>query len=139
LVCPWNLRFAVPTDDAAFQPREVFEPPRLAQLVLLDKREFQRLFRRSPLKRAKLHGLLRNLLVVAGNQHRADLVEVISEILMQAEERNVRSHAAWALGQIGGKTAHDALRRALKVERTVNVQAEIESALDTLSKGDRPY
>jgi epoxyqueuosine reductase len=42
----------------------------------------------------------------------------------------VRSHAAWALGRIGGAEAVDALSDALRSEDDAEVRSEIEAALD---------
>jgi len=41
----------------------------------------------------------------------------------------VRSHAAWALGQLGGASARAALERRRKAEPDLAVGAEIEAAL----------
>ena len=69
-VCPWN-RFAIPHTDKSFES--------IPQLLHLSSREwqglgqeaFQQIFRRSPLKRAKWKGILRNLsaLKVVGTDH----------------------------------------------------------------------
>jgi len=60
-VCPFNQRRARPTDEPAFQPRESTTAPRLADLADLTEEQFRRRFRRSPVKRAKHHGLMRNV------------------------------------------------------------------------------
>lgn len=60
-VCPWNEKFARPTEDPAFQPRldNVNQPPETLAALSIDA--FRARFRRSPVKRTKLAGLLRNL------------------------------------------------------------------------------
>jgi epoxyqueuosine reductase len=133
-VCPWNHRFALPTDDRAFQPREVVNPPQLEQLISMPEGEFSRHFHKSPVKRTKFSGLLRNSLVVAGNQRRADLAERIAEILAHSEDENIRAHAAWALGQIGGDPAKEALQHSLNIEAATKVRAEVHSALETMAE-----
>ena len=71
-VCPWNLRFSreLP-DDSPFKPREFLsgnDARLLAQkLLAMSQDEFSSVFRKSPMKRAKLHGLQRNATVVLGN------------------------------------------------------------------------
>ncbi len=58
-VCPWN-RFATPTDEVRFLPREnvtVLDP---SDVVDLQPERFVERFRHSPLKRPKLGGLHRN-------------------------------------------------------------------------------
>lgn len=70
-VCPFNIRHARPTSELAFQPREATRAPLLTALLRMDEEEFREAFRRSPVKRVKRRGLLRN--VAAGLSSRADL------------------------------------------------------------------
>lgn len=58
-VCPWN-RFQQPTDEIAFRPREENIDPDLQALSEIAEEEFSRRFRRSPVKRTKRAGLVRN-------------------------------------------------------------------------------
>ncbi len=60
-VCPWNGKFATPTDESRFAPRPGNVGPSLASLAALDDDAFRARFRRSPVKRTKLAGLLRNV------------------------------------------------------------------------------
>ena len=46
-----------------------------------------------------------------------------------AHEALVRSHAAWALGRLGGQESEAALRTALAQEEDADVLQEIELAL----------
>ncbi|MCO4764306.1 MAG: tRNA epoxyqueuosine(34) reductase QueG [Myxococcales bacterium] len=68
-VCPFN-RFSQPSDVAELQPRDGLVAPSLVELAKLDDEVFRRLFRRSPVKRAKIAGLQRNVAAVVGNQAR---------------------------------------------------------------------
>jgi len=65
-VCPWN-RFAQPTSEPAFQPRMENRAPILSDLLQLTPQEFSIRTRRSPLKRAKRHGLQRNAAIALTN------------------------------------------------------------------------
>jgi epoxyqueuosine reductase len=58
-VCPWN-RFAKETNEKVFQPRFENIAPSLKELNNLNQEEFLRRFHRSPIKRTKLKGLIRN-------------------------------------------------------------------------------
>lgn len=58
-VCPWN-RFQQPTEEMAFRPREENIAPDLHALSVITEEEFSRRFRRSPVKRTKRKGLVRN-------------------------------------------------------------------------------
>ncbi len=70
-VCPWNEKFALSLREDAFRPRAALagKDARTLARELLDmtQEEFSRSFSKSPMKRAKLHGLKRNATVVLGN------------------------------------------------------------------------
>ena len=59
-VCPWNQKFAEPTAEEGFYPREHTLAPRLDAVVSMTQEEFSEKYRKSPMKRAKLSGLVRN-------------------------------------------------------------------------------
>jgi len=59
-VCPWNSK-SKPTEEKAFYPRDDFENPDLEKWIKMTQDEFQIKFQRSPMKRAKHKGLLRNI------------------------------------------------------------------------------
>lgn len=61
-VCPFNLRRSVPATEPAFRAREVTDRPRLTDLLAMDEETFRQRFRGSPVKRARWHGLRRNVL-----------------------------------------------------------------------------
>jgi epoxyqueuosine reductase len=65
-VCPWNRRAPV-TSDPELAVRPELVNPALAWLAELSDEDFSRLFRRSPLQRTKLGGLLRNVAIAMGN------------------------------------------------------------------------
>ncbi len=66
-VCPWN-RFQKEAKEQAFQPREENIAVKLIELVELSQEEFNRRFRRSPIKRTKHSGLIRNARAVLESQ-----------------------------------------------------------------------
>jgi epoxyqueuosine reductase len=126
-VCPWN---AEPV--AAVHPEMELPPERgeltLARLLGLPREEYVERFRGSPMKRAKLEGLQRNAAVAMGNRRESRHVGPLAAALRDGD-RQVRGHAAWALGRIGGKEAVAALEAALVAEGDEGVRAEIASAL----------
>ena len=126
-VCPWNSK-AVPTDDPAFQPRAGNFAPTLLSLISMTQQEFSRRFKGSPIKRAKRRGFLRNVLVAIGNWGEQRAVPALKKALTD-DEPLVRSHAAWALGQIGGTAAGHTLQAQLAVETEREVITEIQDAL----------
>ena len=128
-VCPWNSK-AVPTEEPAFQPREGNFAPKLLSLIDMTQQEFSRQFKGSPIKRAKRRGFLRNVLVAIGNWGEQRAIPALKDALAD-DEPLVRSHAAWALGKIGGDTAKQILQTRLTVETEQEVIIEIQDALLT--------
>ncbi len=120
-VCPWNVSASMAPDDAL--------TPFLPELMALDDDGFRRRFATSAVARAKRRGLLRNAAVVLGNSGNRDAVAVLARSLEDETEPLVRSHAAWALGQLGGVRARTTLERRRKPEPDPDVSAEIEAAL----------
>ncbi len=135
IVCPYNRRFARPTRIVAFQPRPDIAAPRLLDLLALDQAAFSRRFRRSPVKRAKRRGLLRNVCVALGNWGDPVAVPGLIDALHDPEPL-IRGHAAWALGRIATPAARQALIAQLDREADATVQKEIKVAL---SEPERSY
>jgi epoxyqueuosine reductase len=128
--CPWNSeKFVQITDEPAFHAREGLDGPALIELMGLSQVEFSARFRKSPVKRTKRRGLLRNAAVALGNWGSPEAVPVLAEALADHEPL-IRGHAAWALGEIGGDDAVAALRGRVEVEEDDWVRQEIGLALD---------
>lgn len=134
-VCPWNIRFSPPNGDLAFAPRSGLVQPTLKDELLLSPEGFNRKFKRNPIKRTKRRAYLRNIAVALGNQGNPAAVPILGEALNDLEPL-IRSHAAWALGQIGGAEATDALQSAAAKEENQRVFIEIQNALTT-AKGSQ--
>ena len=128
-VCPWNSK-AVSTTEPAFQPRDGNLVPELLSLVGMTQQEFSRRFKGSPIKRAKRRGFLRNVLVAIGNWRSQRAIPALKDALADHEPL-IRSHAAWALGRIGGETAKRILQTRLTLETEQDVITEIQDALIT--------
>jgi epoxyqueuosine reductase len=128
-VCPWN-RFADCEHDPEFGQYLAGPTSNLLEEFTLNGGDFNRLYRHSPLRRAKRGGYLRNLAVALGNSHDQAAVNVLAQALLSDDEPLVREHAAWALGQLGGAAARQALESALKAEVDSMVNSEIQSALE---------
>ena len=132
-VCPWNERFARPTEEPAYTPRELLQGPALValaeRLLALDEEGFRTLFRASPLRRAKRAGFLRNVCVALGNWGAGDAVPTLDRALADASPL-VRAHAAWALGRVRAEQAAEALAGRLSAEADPDVRGEILAALD---------
>jgi epoxyqueuosine reductase len=121
-VCPWNPESAADDDIDDLLPR-------LPELLALDEEQFGIRFKVSAVKRAKRRGLLRNVAVALGNTRNPDALAPLTRSLQSESEPLIRSHAAWALGQIGGGAARRALQRALR-DRDTAVRREAAAALE---------
>ncbi|HKC14167.1 MAG TPA: tRNA epoxyqueuosine(34) reductase QueG [Vicinamibacteria bacterium] len=98
-VCPWN-RKRRHRGGPAFEPRAGLEAPDLGDLASLDDAAFRERFRRSPVKRARRRGLLRNVAVALGNSGDFSRKPIL-ETLARDEDPLVREHALWALRRLG--------------------------------------
>ncbi len=81
--------------------------------------------------------LRRNLLVALGNAGTSGHVPVLAGWLADRSSI-VRSHAAWALGRIGGVEAQTVLTDALAAESVREVRVEISMALAAAGTGSGP-
>ncbi len=97
-VCPWNRKRRHQA-GGRFAARDGLVAPDLAELASLDAGAFAVRFRRSPVKRSKRRGLLRNVAVAMGNSGDAAHVPAL-ERLAADEDPLVREHAAWALNRL---------------------------------------
>lgn len=82
-VCPWN-RSAPVTEDSAFAPL-TFAPP-LNDLAELSEADFARIFRRSPIWRAKYAGFLRNVALAMGNSGKQEMREPLQRLAAHSDE-----------------------------------------------------
>ncbi len=100
-VCPWN-RFAQRGRQWLLAARgDIAELP-LAEILALTPERFAEVFRRTPIKRLKLAGLLRNACIVAGNSGDRSLLSAVVHLAAQHPLPMVRAHAVWAARQLGG-------------------------------------
>lgn len=59
-VCPYNTN-AYPTHEQSFHPSSVTLSPQLVELARMTKKQFGETFQKSPIKRSKYQGFLRNV------------------------------------------------------------------------------
>ena len=126
-VCPWNQN-ASKSPESGLRPRPENVAPELIELMKLDQSAFKKRFRKSPIKRTKRRGLLRNVAVALGNWAHESAIPALS-LGLQDSEPLVRSHAAWALGRISSSQAKITLKAAKITEKDPAVLEEIEAAL----------
>ncbi|MCL0105166.1 tRNA epoxyqueuosine(34) reductase QueG [Dehalococcoidia bacterium] len=131
-VCPVNKK-AEMGKLPEFKQRPGFSTPSLVEILNLDQETFSKVYKGSPIKRAKLAGLKRNACVALGNNGDAVAIKPLSRVLFDSPAV-VRGHAAWALGRLGGPESEKYLRKALVNEDDVDIRCEIQSALDGLGE-----
>ena len=127
-VCPVN-RKANYSSEPAFQQRHDFSAPDLLPLLELSEEDFRDRFQSSPIKRTKRVGLQRNVCVALGNIGDRQAIPSLGRALGSADSSVVRSHAAWALGQIGGLQSKRYLLQAKDDETDKEVVDEIKLAI----------
>lgn len=122
IVCPWNSQ-AVATPEPAFQERE--GTTLLIELMQMDDEAFRTRFRKSPVKRTKRRGLLRNVAVALGNSGMREAIPVLTRALADPEPL-IRSHSVWALGELMGRGAFKVIEPHLAAEEDASVLNEVE-------------
>ncbi len=128
-VCPVNVKAAY-SQEQAFKARR-FTALDLVGLLEMTEEEFSERFRNSPIKRAKRVGLQRNACVALGNVGDSTSVPALARAL-KGGVPTVRGHAAWAIGEIGGLEAREALEVAASEEKDPQVLEEVQAALEQL-------
>jgi epoxyqueuosine reductase len=103
----------------------------------MTEEEFRERFRHTALWRSRRRGLLRNAAIVLGNQRFHVAIQALSRGLHDSEPV-VRGACAWALGQIGGSLAAEALTRRLAIESDREVRQEIQLAIEASKAGSEP-
>ena len=130
IVCPWNS-FAVKTDEKAFHERDGSR--QLIELMRMDDEAFRKRFRKSPVKRTKRKGLLRNVAVALGNSGNLAAVSALTEALFDYEPL-IRAHAVWALGELLAEKSLPILDKNLAEEKDGMVKNEIKLVQETYRK-----
>ena len=142
-VCPWNQRFARAENLPAFSPRSGMIGPDLIEVLELSSASFNRLYKNTPVLRAKRRGYLRNAAIALGNLSRETTFEgpnpdpfvnslkattALERLLLEEPEPLIRCHAAWALGQIASQRSLQVLSQAAQREIDPEVLTEIQAA-----------
>lgn len=109
-VCPWNQRFATPASRPEFYPRSWIESASVGELLALSPHDFElRIAPRSPVKRPKYRGFLRNVAVVAGNSGNPDWIPALQAArIRHADDAMLCEHLDWALQRLQALAASSA-------------------------------
>jgi len=136
MVCPWNkhaAKFVLRLQDMngwsdPLTPRGENHLPNLVSLLRLDDDGFRQLFRKSPIKRTKRAGLLRNVCIAMGNSGNAVFVDHLLAVL-EDKEPLIRGHAAWALGRLSHANNYQRISTALSHQLTAEVDNDVREEI----------
>ena len=134
-VCPYNrrLRERTPLLAGLHAQAHRVAPPLLegfapATPYWLDDRAFSDHFVRSPIKRAKRRGMLRNVCVALGNWGASETVPALEAALLDPHP-SPRRHAAWALGRILARHPHSAIAERAAASLAAPLADEIDEGV----------
>jgi epoxyqueuosine reductase len=97
-VCPWN-RFARPTDEPDFAPRQGLDSATLLALFRWDEAAFLERTAGSAIRRIGHARWLRNIAVALGNAPSREAIIVALERRLGHPDAMVREHVGWALAR----------------------------------------
>lgn len=131
-VCPWN-RFARQGKALLLVARRELAGLTLRELLELTPERFAEVFRRTPVKRVKLAGMLRNACVAAGNSGDRALLAPLVRLAGHASAL-VRAHAVWAVCRLTtGSEAASLLAETRRREGDAVVLAEYAAESPTFT------
>ena len=148
-ICPWN-RFAKAGRQVLLAKRYSVVELGLLDILEMEIEKFREVFRKMPIKRLKLRGLLRNACIVAGNlREESDWSEgrldsdwgkrVMDSLIRLAsyEEAMVRPHAVWALFRLWEADAPELLANTRALESDEDTLEEYSWWENSLSSEKR--
>jgi len=97
-VCPWN-KFAQPTPEPDFLPREGLDTASLTELFAWDEATYLQRTAGSPLRRLGYERWLRNIAVALGNAADSETAVPALQARRHHPSALVREHVDWALGR----------------------------------------
>lgn len=128
--CPWNK--GVRSSRLGIWQLSETAAPNLIALLTIPKSEFRRQFGHSPMAWRGKGTLQRNAAIALGNVGDRCAESPLAERLLHDPKPVLRGACAWALGQLGGEKAREALLAAQDYESSEEVQREIAQALTEL-------
>lgn len=123
-VCPFNAGKAGEPDPQLTARSIEHATPDLIALARMGTNQMRQLVRRTALRRVPREVLQRNVAIALGNTRDPAAIPAL-EHLLASRFPIVRSHAAWALGQLGAGAILDA---HLAIETDPEVRAELTAA-----------
>nr|WP_198042559.1 tRNA epoxyqueuosine(34) reductase QueG [Oceanobacillus sp. AG] len=128
-VCPWNkgVDFHIHPE---LEPDPEIAKPKLKPMLRISNREFKEKFGHlSGAWRGK-KPLQRNALLALAHFKDKTAVEEITIVMKEDPRPVIRGTAAWSLGKIATREAHEAIREAMQTEEDEQVLYEMEKGLE---------
>ncbi|MEI3598931.1 MULTISPECIES: tRNA epoxyqueuosine(34) reductase QueG [unclassified Oceanobacillus] len=128
-VCPWNkgVDFHIHPE---LEPDPEIAKPKLKPMLRISNREFKEKFGHlSGAWRGK-KPLQRNALLALAHYKDKTAVEEITIVMKEDPRPVIRGTAAWSLGKIATREAHEAIREAMQTEEDEQVLYEMEKGLE---------
>ncbi len=99
-VCPWNLRFARKPSECDFAKSNAIESFNPIAILNMETDQFKEIFFDSPMTRAKLIGIKRNIINWMGNSARLEFLPHLKSAFLVEEEPIIRDQLKWAIEQL---------------------------------------
>jgi epoxyqueuosine reductase len=127
-VCPYN-RGVDFHHHKEFEPDPEIAKPKLKPMLRISNREFKEKFGHLSGSWRGKKPLQRNALIALAHYKDETAIEEITEVMNQDPRPMIRGTAAWALGKIATKEAHEAIEKAMEKETDDRVLFEMEKGL----------
>lgn len=134
VVCPKNRKLNH-THHPELEPDPELVKPLLTPLLTMSNREYKERYGDNASSWRGKKPIQRNAIIALGNFKDRASVPLLSELLIRDPRPVIRGTAAWALGQIGGEEAEQALRQAGERETDEEALEEIKRACAALQVG----
>lgn len=130
-VCPKN-KGKVNWLHNEFKPDPELAKPLLLSILTMSNREFKEKFGHVSGSWRGKKPIQRNAILALAHFKEQQAIPELINILQKDDRSDIRGIAAWALGKVGGEAAKKALILAQQQEQTIEVQQEVEKALQLL-------
>jgi epoxyqueuosine reductase len=130
-VCPKN-KGKYNLHQPEFQPEPELVKPLLVPMLSLSNRQFKETYGQMSGSWRGKNPIQRNAILALAHFKDETAVPTLSELLVKDPRPVIRGTAAWALGQIGKSEGIEAVEKALRTEKDLDVRSEMEKVLETM-------
>lgn len=95
-ICPWNQRSKRKDIVNEFLPKKELNSD-LIEIFNIVNKNFDSSFAKSPIRRIKKEGMLRNILIAMGNSGKEKFIPYIKNVLQGEKDEVLRTTAEWAI------------------------------------------